>query len=382
MTWLIKKMKNNILLSIAIPTWNSAKTLESLLNNLLEQMKELPGEVEICISNNGSVDGTRTVVMNFKDKYPDLIKYNENEKNIGYDLNMLKAIGLTSGEFVWTFGDDDWLIPGGLHEVIALIKKIPVKETGLIFVRRQQYSFDKKNQKKMILYSTAEKEKPEVLVMDKKNIMGMHSPDPGFMSALILNGAILRGIMASDKLIIDRGVGIHYIHVILQSLIFLKFPHLAAISLNKVILSQELPLYKFFIESNFALDYVGEKRLNNLLLSCQYISDDYIPILMKGNRKLSKKFVVTMVKMRALESFNYNSYFGCIRSFFRHAPVLDALIFSFVFTALFLLPPAAAQLAYKSFLALKYGTNWRAKWIQAYNTTRGSRKWDFTSESR
>jgi hypothetical protein len=202
------------------------------------------------------------------------------------------------------------------------------------------------------------------------------------MSALILNGAMLRDVMRSDKSIIDRGIGIHYIHVILQSLIFLKFQHLDAISLNKVVLSQELPLYKFFIESNFALDYVGEKRLNNLLLSCQYISNDYIGVLARGNKKLPKKFVITMVKMRALESFNYNSYVGCIKLFFGHAPVLDALIFSLVFSALFLLPTAVAKVAYKSFLALKYGKNWRVKWIQAYNTTRGSRQWDFTGEAK
>ena len=147
-------MHQKPLLSIAIPTYNRAGFLENLFHNIMPQAKALEGMIEICISNNASSDNTSAMVMSFKDKYPDLIKYNENEKNLGYDRNILKAIELAVGEFIWTFGDDDLVREGGLNEVIKLIKKSSIEKTGLIFVRRQEYFIDKKTGEKIICCNT------------------------------------------------------------------------------------------------------------------------------------------------------------------------------------------------------------------------------------
>src|SRR3989344_3049891 len=99
-------MENEILLSIAIPTYNRAKSLENLLRGLLPQVKKREREVEICISDNGSEDSTREVVTNFENEYPGLLRYRTNEKNLGIDKNILLVMEMSRGEFIWTLGDD------------------------------------------------------------------------------------------------------------------------------------------------------------------------------------------------------------------------------------------------------------------------------------
>ena len=367
-------MPKKPLLSIAIPTYNRAGFLKNLLRQVVPQAKALGGLVEICISNNASSDTTREIIMSFKDAYPDLITYHENEKNLGYDRNILKAIELAVGEFIWTFGDDDLVKYGGLDEIIKLIKKSSIEKTGLIFVRREEYFIDKKNGEKIICCNTVDKLKPEIFMIDKKDVMGMYTADPGFMSVLIFNGRILKNIIKEDRLIVEKGMGIGYMHVLLQSLIFLKYPYLDAVSLNRLIILQELPMYKFFIEDTFRLNYKEQKRLNNLLLSSNYMNDNYAPLFIKNNKKLWRKFVVGMVKLRAFKSFNYLSYTGCLKLFFQYAAVLDALFFSFIFSLLILFPAILFELAYKTFLMVKHGRGWRAKWIFAYMPTQGSRR--------
>ncbi len=374
-------MAEKILLSIAIPTWNRAVSLESLLNNIFHQIKETKASVEVCISNNGSTDNTREVVMNFKDKYPYLIKYNENEKNLGFDINLLKAIEIASGQFIWTFGDDDLIIRGGLCEVIKLIKRVPAEKTGLIFIRREEYFINKKTGEKVVCCNTVDKEKSKILTMKKKDIIGMYSPDPGFMSALVFNGRILKNIIKEEKSFIDSGIGICYIHVLLHSLMFLKYRGLDAISLNKVIILQELPIYKFFIEDTFRLNYKEQKRLNNLLLSCKYMDNNYASLFIKSDKNLRKKIIFDMVKMRALTSFNYSSYADCLKLFFQYSPFFDALLFSFTFSLLILFPAILLRPAYKTFLIVKYGRGWRTEWTLAYTPTKGSRRWNFNGEA-
>ena len=114
-------MNGKPLISIAIPTYNRATFLQSLLNCAVPQAKELQGMVEICISNNGSKDNTREIVMSFKEKYPNLIRYSENKENLGFDKNMLKAIEMSNGDFVWLLGDDDMIVGNGIKKVIDFI---------------------------------------------------------------------------------------------------------------------------------------------------------------------------------------------------------------------------------------------------------------------
>jgi len=370
-------MNNKPLISIAIPTWNRASCLENLLNNILSQIKELDGEVEICISNNGSTDNTHKIIMSFKEKYPDLIKYNENKENLG-GKNLLQVMEMSEGDFMWTFGDDDTIVENGINKVIELLKKIPKENTGLIVVRREAYFIDKQTGKKIIYHNTLDKNKPEAFKIDKKDIIGTSFPDIGFLSALIWNNKIVKKIIREEWAIIEKGIETANFHVPIYCTMFLKYPYIDAFALNEKIICSELPCYKYFIEDKFIFTYKYHKKLYHLLLSNKYMNDYYAPLLVKLDKGLRWMFIKDMIILRIFESFNYFSYFGCLKLFFSYAIFMDALLFSLVLSVLFIIPSAVLRFMYKVLLIIRHGKNWKHWWQLAINissrTTKGTRR--------
>ncbi len=367
-------MNNKILLSFAIPTYNRANSLEKLLNNVLPQAKELKDDVEICISDNGSTDNTREVVAGFKNKYPDLtIKYSKNKENLGVDANIIKVADMCDGDFVWTFGDDDLIVSSGLNAVVSFLKKNKenyIKDIGLIVLRVKSYFIDKQTGKKTIYVDTFDKNKPETIKIDRKEVIGLSFPQIAFLSILIYNNSLLKGLLAEDRAFAEKGIGTSHNHIVLLSLMFMKYPHANGVVFNKEMVSQELSQYKYFIEDKFMLHYQMQKKINNLLLSYKHTSDDYAPLFTQRYKGLLRwGVVIDMMVMRAFKSFNYFSYFGCLKLFFKHATFIDALLFSFTFSVLFLIPPVILTSLYKGLLIIRHGKKWKEKWDFIDNAT-------------
>lgn len=104
------------LLTIAIPTYNRSSCLAQLLETLAPQVAG-DSRVELIISDNASTDDTTTVVASFQQKGLSL-SYSRNDANIGPDANFIRCYERAQGEYLWIFGDDDVIVPGGLHEVL------------------------------------------------------------------------------------------------------------------------------------------------------------------------------------------------------------------------------------------------------------------------
>jgi abequosyltransferase len=118
------------LLTIAIPTYNRRDCLTQLLEVLMPQ---LDGEtrVQLVISDNASGDDTPAVVESFRNRGLQLL-YNRNENNLGADGNFIRCYEIARGEYVWIFGDDDILVPGGLHQVLTCLG---TREYDLLYLR-------------------------------------------------------------------------------------------------------------------------------------------------------------------------------------------------------------------------------------------------------
>lgn len=109
-------------LSICIPTYNRKEYLEKLLINIEEEItEEIKKDVEVCINDNYSNDGTEELVRYYATKLK--IKYRKNDKNLGADLNYLKVVELATGEYCWFIGSDDLIIKNKLKEVLEYIEK-------------------------------------------------------------------------------------------------------------------------------------------------------------------------------------------------------------------------------------------------------------------
>ena len=120
----------NILLTIAIPTYNRVNYLRRAVNSILPQLKD--GKVEIVISDNASTDGTEEFVKQSTSHYPQ-IKYIRNKINIGPDGNFLQCYKVADGRYVWLLGDDDVIVEGAIQKILNYIKTSP-HSPDLIFL--------------------------------------------------------------------------------------------------------------------------------------------------------------------------------------------------------------------------------------------------------
>ena len=117
-----KKIDNKLLLSICIPTYNRPKHLENCLEAIFISKKNCKSlNFEVCISDNGSKHNIKSIIQKYKNKID--IKFNRFSRNFGITRNFLKAVEMASGEFVWTIGNDDLILPKTLQTIEKLLNK-------------------------------------------------------------------------------------------------------------------------------------------------------------------------------------------------------------------------------------------------------------------
>ena len=136
--------KNNILLSICIPTYNRVEKLKAQLERIDKDINNLDicRNIEILISDNHSPDSTLAFCKEYAQMdLPYKFKYRTNEKNIGPSNNFVEALLGATGEYAWIMSDDDIIHEGGIE---YLYKKIVENtEAGYIFIN---YLKGEKNQ--------------------------------------------------------------------------------------------------------------------------------------------------------------------------------------------------------------------------------------------
>jgi abequosyltransferase len=122
------------LLTIAIPTYRRSECLALLLDNLAPQLND-ESQVEVIISDNASDDETPEIVRSFQQRGT-RITYYRNDTNIGSDANFVRCYEYARGEYVWIFGDDDVIVPGGLREVV---RQLESRRYDLLFIRASSF---------------------------------------------------------------------------------------------------------------------------------------------------------------------------------------------------------------------------------------------------
>src|SRR6478735_9119128 len=93
-------MASDILLSICIPTYNRAKSLDKTIRSIVQQKKfSETSDVEIVIADNCSDDSTEEVVQKYIGIYGDKIRYFRNSENIGA-ANIERVLSYGKGVFL------------------------------------------------------------------------------------------------------------------------------------------------------------------------------------------------------------------------------------------------------------------------------------------
>ncbi|MBO5013322.1 MAG: glycosyltransferase family 2 protein [Paludibacteraceae bacterium] len=89
--------------SIIIPVYNSEDYLQKTLDSICQQDFS---DFEIICINDGSVDSSRSILIEYKKKYHNIILYDQ--PNSGPSVARNKGLELATGEYVLFCDSDDW----------------------------------------------------------------------------------------------------------------------------------------------------------------------------------------------------------------------------------------------------------------------------------
>jgi glycosyltransferase involved in cell wall biosynthesis len=93
-----------------------------LIETLLPQAEEFG--VEICVSDNCSIDNTQDFMSNVVRKYAN-VSYSRNDTNIGIDLNIIKSMEMAKGKYLLPIGDDEMLPDGSIKTIVERLRASP-----------------------------------------------------------------------------------------------------------------------------------------------------------------------------------------------------------------------------------------------------------------
>ena len=118
-------------ISIAMATYNGGKYLQEQLNSFLAQAR-LPNE--LVITDDCSTDNTLEIIQAFAATAPFEVRWEQNEKNLGYTGNFNQALMKTTGDLVFLSDQDDVWFPEKLKFIETLARTSP----GLLFLNDAQ----------------------------------------------------------------------------------------------------------------------------------------------------------------------------------------------------------------------------------------------------
>lgn len=121
------------LLTIAIPTYNRAKLLDTQLTWLAQAVKGFEDDVEIFVSDNCSTDNTQEVIEKWKARLSNTT-FNScrNAENIGVMRNIMNCLTSATTKYVWAIGDDDAIQERTISYVINKFKQYD--DVSLLFL--------------------------------------------------------------------------------------------------------------------------------------------------------------------------------------------------------------------------------------------------------
>lgn len=109
------------LLSVCLITYNHEKFIRNAIEGVL--MQKVNFEWELIIADDFSTDETRSILNEYKEKYPDFIKLILQEKNVGPAKNHIELISTPKSKYIALCdGDDYWTDPLKLQKQVDFLE--------------------------------------------------------------------------------------------------------------------------------------------------------------------------------------------------------------------------------------------------------------------
>ena len=109
--------------SIIMICYNQEQYIRQALDSVLSE-KVKP--YEIIIGDDCSKDGTRAILQEYNEKYPEIIKLVLNEKNLGIFANLNNVAPKATGDLIHFLSGDDWYKPNFLENLNKLVVGLDV----------------------------------------------------------------------------------------------------------------------------------------------------------------------------------------------------------------------------------------------------------------
>jgi undecaprenyl-phosphate 4-deoxy-4-formamido-L-arabinose transferase len=110
-------------LSIVVPVYNSAATLDKLLERLTQTLQALTQSYEFILVDDGSRDDSWVVIQSLRLTYGDHLVAIQLMRNYGQHNTLMCGLGVARGEYVVTMDDDLQNPPEEIPKLLAHIKQ-------------------------------------------------------------------------------------------------------------------------------------------------------------------------------------------------------------------------------------------------------------------
>lgn len=195
----------NLILTIAIPTYNRKEYLKECLEHVILQIEQ---DVEVLVCDNASNDGTCEFMKEYCNKYT-FIKYLKNETNIGPDGNFLRCLKEGQGQYIHLLSDDDILLEGSVKKIKECI--LSYGEVSFIYLNstvfQGQFELSKCKNKTF-------NDDKNILFVNKNLFVEKLGVYATFVSAMIFNKKIFDNIYKPEQYI---GTYLLQTHILFQT---------------------------------------------------------------------------------------------------------------------------------------------------------------------
>lgn len=155
----IKQSDNDLLLTVIVPVYNTEKLLAKSLDSIIES--KIPS-MEILIINDGSPDNSEKIILDYKKKYPKLIRYIKQEN---HGLGNVRNVGLKEarGKYIASIDSDDTIHPEFFESALKYLENdidivicdwMTITDNAKYETAALDYIFNKIDRYKGLLYTT------------------------------------------------------------------------------------------------------------------------------------------------------------------------------------------------------------------------------------
>lgn len=198
-----------IRLSFAIPTYNRPQALREAVQSIVVAATGFEDQVDITITDNGDGTAAKDAIQEASQSKV-RIRYIKNEVNIGAERNLLKAVDMTEGEYIWNLSDDDRITSDAIKEVF---KRIDAGH-NLIICNFSIWSKDYSEVKVANNFRTVD----DMTFTRADEALGRFSVQAGYISCVIMKRTSLYSVPISER---DSfiGTGFPWLYPIYASLL-------------------------------------------------------------------------------------------------------------------------------------------------------------------